>query len=106
VYSTQFVAGTGLTATTVSVGPVPAGEVWILRDVDAYANTGLTSRVDVNVRGSVGQTIAYLEFPPSTQASKQWTGRQVINPGESFGYQIGGLDAVDLTISGYRLTTP
>lgn len=104
MYSTNFVAVAGL----VGLEPltVPAGEVWILRDLDAYA-TGVIS-VPFTIlwlHGVNGQAIAYHQWLAGVQETFEWRGRQVLSPGTTWDVRSDN-GAVDVTVSGYVLTAP
>lgn len=90
---------------------VPPGFVAVLRDVDVYWGGGLAFP-SVHVIGSASQTIA--EFHPTADANAglgaqadshtwRWRGRQVVEPGDSFGVNVTG-DPCDVSVSGYLLT--
>lgn len=83
---------------------VPAGLVYVLRDVDAVnqSNAGSTFAI----LGAVGETIWFVN--PIFNANDlvaQWRGRQVFNAGESFSFT-AGTGAWAFTASGYSLTVP
>lgn len=99
VYSTRFIAEVGLNGTRTVV--CPANFVLVLRDLDAYANVTFASR-ELYLHGSVGQTIYHDAWGEESQHSSQWTGRQIIQPGESF--DVTTTDLIDVTVSGYLLT--
>lgn len=106
VYS-QRIFATGLLVSSVGrVGPVvPAGEVWILRDIDAVEFTG-TRPASVFAYNQVGGLMWSIAAQPSDVAGYfAWRGRQVYNEGEQVGFSVGaGTWAIGA--SGYLLTAP
>jgi hypothetical protein len=105
LYSERLASGSLAPGLHSLVGP-DRSHIWVLRDLDAYANTSALDRVDLLLRGDSGQGIAYLEWKPGTQASRQWTGRQVIPPDGPCSILVGGTQSVDFALSGYVLTFP
>lgn len=100
VYSVRFVA---LRNTSGGGVVVPAGNVAIVRDIDAFFGGGIGGGA-LNVTGPAGQTFAWFPFTGLESSVFQWRGRQVFNPGETIGWTAD--HGVDLTISGYLLTLP
>lgn len=98
VYSVKLVQATG--TTSLDVGPVPPGEVWILRDLDMYCNNGGVSPSDAFLRGALGQAIWWNSNAPGSNYAS-WRGRQVLNEGEHFFWSSGS--PCDVTVSGYQL---
>jgi hypothetical protein len=97
---------------SLTIAP-PAGYVWVVRDVDVYANAQLDQATDFFVEeASTGATFVWFNWSASEQNLKQWRGRQVI-PSLALG---GGITIrqvttlpdislpVDVSISGYQLT--
>lgn len=101
VYSKQLLAQSGVTA-LVTV-QVPAGKIWILRDVDVYVNAGLAGS-RFTLEGSASQAIYTHVTSPNTTESAQWRGRQVLGPLQTFAVKAD--DPTDVTVSGYELTAP
>ena len=100
VYSVRFYEGRNVTGGTFTV---PAGVIWIVRDVDAFFGGGLAGGA-LDVVGTLGQTFAWFPFTGLTAAAFQWRGRQVFNPGDVWGFTSG--QGIDLTLSGYSLIAP
>lgn len=91
-----------LQGTTGYTSPaVPAGEVHVIRDVDVYGNAGVGGAINFWLTGESGQTIWYKNWSPSQQSAEQWRGRQVIGPGQSWGFHCDA--PLDVTVSGYVL---
>lgn len=101
VYSICFIAHQGLNGTDTYV--CPEDRVLVIRDLDAYANVTLASR-ELYLLGANGQTIYHDAWGEESQHSSQWSGRQVIEPGQSF--SVHTTDLIDVTVSGYLLTLP
>jgi hypothetical protein len=104
VYSTCFVQEKGLSSNAVYA--VPPGFVAVMRDIDLYGN--VVADGDVFVQGAQGQTIWWVGFNVGERKVSQWSGRQVFQPLDTIivNPQLGPLDAIDITISGYLLTLP
>ncbi len=101
VYSVQLAAIVGLDGPATFT--VPDGFVWVLRDVDVWYVGFLTNVV--HLLGSAGQTIWGNAFAGAEQPQyASWRGRQVLNPGQTFG--LSSSSATDFTVSGYSLTLP
>lgn len=100
VYSVQFYEGRDVSSATLTV---PPGLIWIVRDIDAFFGGGLSGDA-CNFVGSLGQTFAYFSYIALISTGFTWRGRQVFNPGQTFGFVSG--EGVDVTISGYQLTLP
>lgn len=102
IYSSNLCSLQGLNGHWTSPA-VPAGELVIIRDVDAYYGGG--SGCTLSLIGIAGQTIWIASWGVLTSGdSKQWDGRQVIGPGQTFA--LISTDAVDVTVSGYTLIGP
>lgn len=101
VYSVQLYEGRNVNDGSLTV---PDGFIWIVRDIDAFFGGGLDGGA-CNFIGSLGQTFAYFSFTGLVSSSFSWRGRQVFNPGQTFGF-ISDRAGVDVTISGYQLTLP
>lgn len=102
VYSTPFVAVQGLTS-FVTV-PVATGFVYVVRDLDAYYNPSSFTPLELHVVGDGGQTFIWTKWLiTDTDGLFSWRGRQVITG--SFTVTSSG-PAVDVTISGYKLSLP
>lgn len=98
-YSTSFAALQGLSGDHALT--VPSGEVWVIRDIDVYADD--FAPAEFYFIGASTQTIAYWQSSgASTPSTYQWRGRQVFEPGETI--ILRATNAADVTMSGYRLT--
>lgn len=105
VYSTRFIQQHGLSGHASFM--VPSGFVAVVRDVDSYIGTpaGFNS---LYFHGAIGQTIWWTEATIGQSQYASWRGRQVFEPGELIDVEadVGGLDAYDVTVSGYLLSLP
>lgn len=108
VYSKAFFDETGLTVGAHSIGPVPAGFVWVVRDIDSY-NDGVTSAAVAGWSLSSVSGGAPFAGVPSGWAQcgqfYQWSGRQVIDEGDELALEAFG-SGWSVRISGYQLTLP
>lgn len=106
VYSQRFFAFAG--ATPVGpVGPiVPAGFVFVVRDIDAVVRSSGTAQLEI-LGQVVGQLIALWSYPqsPVPDNNFEWRGRQVFGVGERVGISVLS-GSWDVAISGYQLTLP
>jgi len=100
VYSTSFFAGQNETAFDLVV---PAGVVWIIRDIDAFFGGGVSGAA-ANWLNPTGGTFAYFPFVGLESSAFEWRGRQCFQPGEHFAFVSG--EGVDVMVSGYVLTLP
>jgi hypothetical protein len=106
VYSIRILATGGLIPSSGVIGPVvPAGVVWVVRDIDAAA-AGSTSPSQLLV---IAQTLGILwnvQLPANVNGGYEgWRGRQIYAEGEQVGVQsLAGQWSV--AISGYQLTLP
>lgn len=106
VYSVMLWSLAQATAATGKSGPtVPDGEVYILRDIDAWSSTGAAGDFFV-LYGAAGVAIQLLAIGDGHSShSTQWRGRQVYAPGEQLAVQVG-TGTWNIQMSGYRLTLP
>jgi hypothetical protein len=106
IYSKRFWFQQGLSVPTNSA-PVPAGKIWIIRDIDIYMNTGTSpGNVYVSIVNTGLGIYPCFYLGKVTSASKdtvQWRGRQVAYGGEAIYIDPSG-STVDVTISGYELS--
>lgn len=102
VYSTRFLLESSTGADSWST-VVPPDEVWILRDIDAIAAADST-QIAVQVAGVYIITLFTSAAPSGDSGHAQWTGRQVINAGETLTVAVSGEAGV--CVSGYSLTAP
>jgi hypothetical protein len=96
--------GANITASS-HVITVPAGLVYIVRDIDIVQVSAAPA--DMDVTGAVGQAFFYYNVANAQTPGPNlnWRGRQVVNEGEPITVSVfhGGFD---VTISGYQLTPP
>lgn len=102
LYSTRFIQAQALAFSAVY--NVPAGFIAVIRDCSVYNNSGAAS-ASVFLEGALGQTIFFAGNGIGTQASHQWTGRQVVEAGETITVAVGS-GTWDVSVSGYLLTSP
>lgn len=106
VYSLRIYAAGALTSGVGTVGPVvPAGLIYVLRDIDiTRSTTGSTDQMDVfNPLGGVLWNLVPAVLDGGSNA--HWRGRQVYIAGEQVAFRVfSGTWAV--MASGYQLTTP
>lgn len=102
VYSRNFFQLRGLSGPAPLV--VPAGKVWIARDLDVYGN--FTAGGDFFFEGPSLQTIYWTGWNPGDRFQRQWSGRQVFTAGSTITVRadVGPLDGIDVTLSGYELS--
>lgn len=103
VYSIRIFAQGALTGTHPVT--VPAGLVYVLRDVDVWSRTQ-TSGDAFAILGSNAQLLWFVAIPPLVNPwIGQWRGRQIFNAGETVTFESAGGEW-DVTASGYQLTLP
>jgi len=101
VYSAVFYAASGISS-PVTMFTVPAGEVWVVRDIDAYNNAG-ASMSDIYFVDSVSNgTFFYGKVAAASKDTVQWRGRQVFTFGGGAYVNPNGSNW-DVRVSGYRL---
>jgi hypothetical protein len=100
IYTVRFAAARAVSG-GFSVGPVPPGQTWVIRDIDVFAGSEPLGSVG-QVLGAEGQCFMFWNTDPLTQTLVSWRGRHVLSAGESFSVSISTGNA-DLTISGYEL---
>lgn len=102
VYSTQFFAG-NLAAGGANLYTTPANMTVVVRDIEAYNSSASPSdfNVGVDVAG-LGIPIYLVSQAPSA-TWHQWSGRAVVNPGQTI-TAYSGLGGTLLIVSGYLLT--
>lgn len=106
VYSLRLFAAGGLTSAAGTVGPVvPAGLVYVLRDIDALEITG-TRPAEWFLAGQTGVSIVnFFISAAADPGNTQWRGRQVYNTGERIGFTVA-TGTWSIAASGYQLTLP
>lgn len=106
VYSIRILATAGLTVASGFVGPiVPDGLVYVVRDIDARSNTGITGDQLAFYNQTAGILWAPQLVAGGSDEGFQWRGRQVYNPGERVMVQSFSGEWT-VSISGYQLTLP
>jgi hypothetical protein len=106
VYSLRIFATGGLSPGAGTVGPiVPAGLVYIVRDIDAFDDTAGSSDNLIVFNQTGGVLLSWQGPSIASIGNYQWRGRQVYNEGEQVAVRsFAGTWAV--AISGYQLTLP
>lgn len=106
VYSTQFVSNTFSTGGG-AVLVVPDGHTWVIRDVTAVFDNDNFGGATVQV-GTAECSFWQASRPTFYVGSAHWEGRVVLPAGEQLTVAVSGAAAngVDVTVSGYDLTTP
>lgn len=105
VYSHQFVCEV-LSSSNLTLYTVPAGYVVVIRDIEVGDRSGAVNNQST-VFATSGGTIEAVVFSatiPLAYGWTQWTGRAVLNAGQSIG--AGVSLAQGLLISGYLLVGP
>jgi hypothetical protein len=100
-YSTTFIASHGLTGT--SSYTVPVGYVAIVGHIVAYGS--VTAAASVTVRGPAGEAIYYFSLGINGQGIDYRETRVVYSAGQQIQAvaNVGPVDAMDVTVSGYLL---
>lgn len=102
-YSKLLAEGTGSDTDPPSTYLVPAGKVWIVRDIDAYSNAGLADAV-LYVKDIVpGYLFAIAKVAVGSQNVVQWRGRQVLDAGAQGLEVASNAGSWTWRISGYEL---
>lgn len=106
VYSLRIFASGGLSVAAGQVGPiVPAGFVYVVRDIDALELTGVSGG-QLQLISQVGTVVWFAGGLPGPAAGNwSWRGRQVYNEGEQVGFK-SGAGTWSMACSGYQLTLP
>jgi hypothetical protein len=104
IYSARLLASAALLG--VETVTVPAGEVWIVRDLDIVVTTPPTATQSVNAFISA---LCYLGAWPFTilmsyPVTVQWRGRAVLTAGDTLGF--GTTLVASVAAHGYVLTAP
>ncbi len=101
-YSKRFYRAHGLNGTDTS-GAVPAGKIWIVRDIDSYSSSGASPQVWWVKLNTTGIPFATFKLAAFSQDGVQWRGRQVLVEGEVITIDTNTY-TVDIMISGYELS--
>jgi hypothetical protein len=84
---------------------VPAGYVFIVRDMVAFSSTTTsTGGVVVQSSGS-GAFLWYVGTPAGATETLQWQGRQVIEGGDTVTCDVYGAAGTSIRVSGYLLSS-
>ena len=106
VYSLRIFATGALTSSAGVVGPiVPAGLVYVLRDVDLFETTGAAGTFAQILSPVAGVLALFAGQAEPTTRSYPWRGRQVYAVGERVGFEVVS-GTWSITASGYQLTLP
>jgi hypothetical protein len=107
VYSSQLLQAR-LPDNTTATEVVPAGVIWVVRDISGVIFPGPNSGTNVEVDAD-STAIFTQEAPPGCSIPFHWEGRVVLAAGQALvaSNQFGVLSTeVQLIISGYVLTLP
>ena len=106
VYSLRIFSQGGLLPASGVVGPtVPAGLVYVLRDVDACDAT-FTAGDEMAFLSPTNNPIVFFRATVSVPGENfSWRGRMVFGPGEKIGFE-SFQGAWNVVASGYQLTLP
>jgi hypothetical protein len=110
VYSHRFLYGTINEISTEGAGPVPAGYVWVIRDLTAYAygfGDGAYPGFLWTLAPAGGGSIMVWGTPLALIGRQYtWNGRVVLYEGDQLLVAGAGETYWDVTASGYTLTLP
>jgi hypothetical protein len=103
VYSVNLVRA-HLPANTSVDHPIETNFVIVVRDIRTYCDaTGVSGVSELFVKEkNSGVAFHYHAFSPFEKGVDEWTGRQVIEPGEILELT-ASVSAMDVTVSGYLL---
>ena len=95
VYSKRLAAASGTNAWQYFA--VPAGKVWVVKQVDAYnsASSGQNAYVSIALQVIAGAT------PLASAAALHYSGMQVLRAGEQLGL-FGQSASITMAVSGYE----
>jgi hypothetical protein len=106
VYSLRIFSQGGLIPASGVVGPlVPAGLVYVVRDMDIVRRTTGSTDELVIYNQTLGLLVNVNAGMLDTGQNYRWRGRQIYNEGEQFGVQ-SIVGTWDVAVSGYQLTLP
>lgn len=104
VYSTRLIIANASVSASGSY-TVPEGFVAVVRDFEMYCAAGSTAPYAyLEITGAVNAVFAYVKG--DSPGTAQWTGRQVLEPGEELLAQGNSESTQTLLVSGYLLTLP
>lgn len=106
LYSLRIFSSGALTNAAGTVGPiVPAGLIYVLRDIDAFDSTN-SAADELVVFSPVAGVLLNITGPQAAPLGvHSWRGRQVYDEGEQVGVH-AFVGTWSITISGYQLTKP
>jgi len=108
VYSAQLCVNAVAGGGTTFLATVPAGTVWVLRDMRAsYSVTGLDPLAGFEVLLNAAirlWTVGPLGVKPVY--TYPWEGRTVLDPGDELSLYSGDSALWSIVVSGYALTLP
>jgi len=84
---------------------VPAGLVYVLRDIDVTCLTNAAGDNFIVQSQVLGQLWGVFITSPVSNIQFAWRGRQVYNEGERVGFEVGH-GTWSIAASGYQLTLP
>lgn len=102
VYTRRFFLGSIPAKAAVVVGTVPAGFVWVFRDMTIWQGASGPAGVQV-VHQATGLAMLSLSSPSGSDYA-HWEGRVVANAGEGVQIYVPGLTAT-VCLNGYQLGT-
>lgn len=106
VYSIRIFAHASLTSAGGTEGPVvPAGLVYVLRDIDIVELSGSGTAAFQVLNPLAGVLWVYQRASTLDSAYAGWRGRQVYGPGEQVGFEAAS-GTWSVMASGYQLTLP
>jgi hypothetical protein len=106
VYSLRLFAHGGITPGGGTIGPVvPAGVVWVVRDIDAFNHTSVAGDSLFVFNQVTGVLVAFSLASSTAPLNYPWRGRQVYAEGEQIGLR-SFQGTWSAAISGYQLTLP
>jgi hypothetical protein len=106
VYSLRIFATGALSPGAGTVGPiVPAGLVYVVRDIDAFDDTAGASDNLIVFNQLSGVLISWQGPSLAANGNYSWRGRQVYNEGEQVAFR-AFVGTWAIACSGYQLTLP
>jgi hypothetical protein len=103
VYSVNLcrLSGSGVSTTF----EVPATDVCVLRDIDVIIESGGTLTAAVVQESTTGVQVWFAQTDADTLQAFAWRGRQVFPPGALLTFESAGPGGVQITASGYLLSS-
>lgn len=94
-----------LTAAGVTYYTVPAGTTTVVRNIHAcYSGSGSTITVTLGINGVTAALALYYQFGLPANGVLDWSGFQVLNPGDTVQALASSTNVVSLTLSGIEIT--